>query len=197
MAPGPVKAPKGPPQKHLHSRISYLYQAAVYLSGTTDKMHICSASSDKEEQTGNNRVATATMSEAASDQNLCLLSANEETSVVLEEHHVLEAGNSALSRQLLAHLRSVSLKAQIRLSPTMKHSICKRCDLLLVPGSSATVSIENKSRGGRKPWADVLVMTCTACGTAKRFPIGAKRQLRKEERRAQAGVEIVFTAAAK
>ena len=89
---------------------------------------------------------------------------------------------SALSRQLVVHLRAISLKSQIRLSPAVKHTICKRCDILLVPGSTSTSYMENKSRGGGKAWADVLVTTCTGCGTAKRFPVGAKPQLRRESR---------------
>ena len=86
------------------------------------------------------------------------------------------------SRHLISQLRSVSLKGQIRLSQAMKHSICKRCDALLVPGSTSSTRIENKSRGGKKAWADVLVVTCQSCSAVKRFPVGAKRQCRRHLR---------------
>ena len=74
------------------------------------------------------------------------------------------------------------MKSQIRLSPAIKRSLCKRCDALLVSGSDSTSRLENKSRGGKKPWADVLVVTCNSCGTVKRFPVGAKRQSKRAER---------------
>jgi len=88
----------------------------------------------------------------------------------------------ALSRRYISHLRTVSLKSQIRLASDLKHSICKRCDIPLMPGSTSTSYIENKSRGGQKAWADVQVVICVACGTAKRHPIGAKRQANRGAR---------------
>ena len=182
MASEKARAHKGLLQKHLHSRISYLYQAAIYLSGTTGKAQTCESNSDKEKQLVNNHGEAAGMSEAASEQSLPIAP--------------LQAQSGALPRHLLTHLRAVSLKGQIRLSPNMKHSICKRCDLLLVPGNSATTHMENKSRGGKKSWADVLVITCNACGTAKRYPVGAKRQFRKEKRPILAKARTVHTSAA-
>jgi ribonuclease P protein subunit RPR2 len=196
MAPEKAKAHKGLQQKHLHSRISYLYQAATYLSRATGKSQPCTSSFVAEKILGDNQGKAVAMPEAASGQswpNVPTTLGN--VTPTLAEPNVLQSQNAVLSRQLLGHLRAVSLKGQIRLSPNLKHSICKRCDLLLVPGSSATVQMENKSRGGKKPWADVLVMTCTACGTAKRYPVGAKRQLRKEKRPIFPKAETVNTPA--
>lgn len=68
----------------------------------------------------------------------------------------------------------------MRLDPSIKRTICKRCDSLLVPGVSSTNRIENPSKGGKKPWADVLVVECNACGAVKRFPVGI--EMLKEKR---------------
>ncbi|KAL2042699.1 hypothetical protein N7G274_004458 [Stereocaulon virgatum] len=194
MAPEKAKAHKGLQQKHLHSRISYLYQAAIYLSQATGKSQVCTSSFITEKLLEDNKERAVTIPEADSGQSCPILpSTLGNVTPALEEPNILQSQNAAVSRRLLSHLRAVSLKGQIRLSPNMKHSICKRCDLLLVPGSSATVQMENKSRGGKKPWADVLVMTCTACGTAKRYPVGAKRQLRKEKRPILPNAETVHT----
>ncbi|KHN98777.1 RNAse P Rpr2/Rpp21 subunit domain-containing protein [Metarhizium album ARSEF 1941] len=84
-----------------------------------------------------------------------------------------------VSRQAVADMRAVSLKAQIRQSPALKRTICKFCDTLLVEGQTSHSSIENPSRGGRKPWADVLVIACKTCGNSKRYPVDAPRQRRK------------------
>lgn len=97
-----------------------------------------------------------------------------------------------MSRGLLADMRAVSLKVLIRQRPELKRSVCRYCDTLLLAegtsgGGSCDVVVENASRGGRKPWADVLVVRCRTCGGAKRFPVGEPRtkQLRKGLREKQ------------
>lgn len=92
---------------------------------------------------------------------------------------------SNASRQLLSDMRSVSLKVQIRHSPELKRTICRYCDTLQVEGQTCSSSVENNSKGGKKPWADVLVLQCLACGNSKRFPVNAARQLRKSLRAAK------------
>ncbi|KAJ9161634.1 hypothetical protein NKR19_g2104 [Coniochaeta hoffmannii] len=93
------------------------------------------------------------------------------------------------ARRLVTDLRSVSLKARIRLSPAVKHTMCKYCDALLIEGETCTTVVENKSKGGRKPWADILVRKCHACGNVKRHPLNSPRQKRKCLRAAGPGPE--------
>lgn len=187
MAKDKAKAQKGLAQRHLHSRISYLYQAATYLARVADQSRARATCANDEiakesEPAGELQCAVAAP-EAVSDKGpLISPTVQEDTMPEVDPDDGSISNDYALSRQLVAHLRAASLKSQIRLSPAMKHTICKRCSILLVPGSTSTSYIENSSRGGRKPWADVLVTTCTACGTAKRFPVGAKHQLRRESR---------------
>ncbi|KEQ94273.1 hypothetical protein AUEXF2481DRAFT_5768 [Aureobasidium subglaciale EXF-2481] len=87
---------------------------------------------------------------------------------------------------LAAQLKAVSQKAQIRLSHDMKRSICKVCSTPLMPGTTSETRMENLSRAGKKPCADVLVIHCRNCHTKKRFPMGAQRQKKKAERKAAA-----------
>jgi ribonuclease P protein subunit RPR2 len=53
---------------------------------------------------------------------------------------------------------------------------------MLIYGSTCTNEVENKSKDGKKPWADVLVRRCATCGLEKRFPVAAKRQKRRSQR---------------
>lgn len=182
-----AKSQKGVAQKHLHSRVSYLYQAATYLARVADQSQASplyvSDQVKKQSESGEELPCAAACSNAVSDEGLPIAQTEQENPMYkIKPDDERTSEHSALSRQLIVHLRAVSFKAQIRLSPTMKHTMCKRCDVLLVPGSTSTSYMENNSRGARKPWADVLVTTCIACGTAKRFPVGAKRQLRRESR---------------
>jgi ribonuclease P protein subunit RPR2 len=61
--------------------------------------------------------------------------------------------------------------------------MCKSCNTVLVPGHTVVQTIENPSKGGKKPWADVLVVACLVCGGKKRFPVGAAKQLKKVKRK--------------
>jgi ribonuclease P protein subunit RPR2 len=88
-------------------------------------------------------------------------------------------GAEGAARRLVTDLRSVSLKARIRLSPAVKQTLCKYCDALLIEEETCTTVVENKSKGGRKPWADMLVRKCHACGNVKRHPLNSARQKRK------------------
>lgn len=139
------------PNKALHSRVSYLYQAAAYLA--TQQQH------------SRNDVGRSEPPDGESTTN-----------------PQSDGSLQPASRHLISDLRSVSLKVLMRISPAMKHSICKNCDSMLIDGSTCTNKVENKSKGGKKRWADVLVRRCNTCGSEKRFPIGAERQKRRPHR---------------
>jgi ribonuclease P protein subunit RPR2 len=99
---------------------------------------------------------------------------------------------ASLPRQYISQMRGVSLKTQLRLSVETKRSFCKRCDILLVPGVTCIEETQNASRGRRKPWANVHVTRCAACGTEKRIPAqqrGKKLSTRTQEKelKTQAG----------
>jgi ribonuclease P protein subunit RPR2 len=149
-----VKAPKvkGIPSKHLHARTTFLYQAATYL--TLKTMPAVPLSDSDEEY----RAAAAhTLNHSFPD-------------------------HCPLALQLSSDLQQVSRKAQLRLSVDFKRTMCKRCNTVLVHGRTATQTIENTSKGGKKPWADILILTCKLCGGNKRFPVGAKKQPKKKKR---------------
>ncbi|KAG9185350.1 ribonuclease P protein subunit RPR2 [Alternaria panax] len=149
-----VKAPKskGIPNKHLHARSTFLYQAATYLT-----------------------LQTATQDEFAIDV------------AQDKESHPHDAPTtqrySPLALELASDLQQVSRKGQLRLAVDLKRSMCKSCNTVLIPGRTVNQTIENPSKGGNKPWADILVVTCLICGGEKRFPVGATKQPKKAKRR--------------
>lgn len=89
---------------------------------------------------------------------------------------------SPVALELGSDLQQVSRKAQLRLAVDMKRTICKRCNTILVPGRTAIQMLENPSKNGRKPCADILSIECKLCGGKKRFPIGATKQPKKHAR---------------
>jgi len=96
-----------------------------------------------------------------------------------------ENPKQGLPMLLTSHLRAVSMKGQARLSQEVKRRICKVCDTPLLESLSSDTAVENHSKAGSKPWADVKVVTCRTCGTKKRFPMNTKRQDKKSMRRAK------------
>ncbi|KAL2169970.1 hypothetical protein VTG60DRAFT_5440 [Thermothelomyces hinnuleus] len=158
MAKG--KSGGGVQNKAIYSRISFLHQAAVTLASIRDPF------------------ADSERSEAANT-----LFSDEPTSV--RAFNVVGSGRMGLdgmSRRLATDLRAVSLKTRIRLKPAVKRTICKFCDSVLIDGQSCTSTVENRSKGGSKPWADVLVRKCHTCGRERRYPVSGARQKRKTER---------------
>lgn len=152
MAKKKKDRPHAVPNRHLHARVSYLYQAAAYLQAAP----IPSLTQRNKTSTGE---ATAEADRTASP-----------TSHLGDE------------RMLLSQIRPITQKGKIQVSPDIKRGICKRCSSLLIPGSTCTASIENTSRRARKPWADVLVVTCTTCKAPKRFPVGCVQQPQRKDR---------------
>jgi ribonuclease P protein subunit RPR2 len=148
------------PNKSLHSRVSYLYQAAAYLA--SQQQHSTASTNDAQPR-----------------------EAKDTTMANIELENKSEQNSQAAARHLISDLRAVTLKVQLRMSPAMKHSLCKNCDTMLIDGTTCSNEVENRSKGGKKPWADVLVRKCNTCGSARRFPLAAERQKRRPHRPAR------------
>lgn len=87
---------------------------------------------------------------------------------------LIQAANTVssepLSRAYNRAMVGISKKSVLKLSPSIKRSLCKKCNRSLIPGSR---EIENLSKDQRKE-CDLLVIKC-CCGQVKRFPIGRNR----------------------
>ena len=158
------------PNRQVRARMSFLYQAANYLA---------------QAHCGENNPAqsSAANSHSPDDQAMCL--GVEKLGTKASLNKIKSSGKSgkdmanatllrqhALPARWTGQIITLGRKNQAQLSRDVKRTICKRCRILLVPGETVSVYVENNSVGGRKPWADVLVNECLSCGTLKRFPIG-------------------------
>ncbi|POR38764.1 RNase P subunit RPR2 domain protein [Tolypocladium paradoxum] len=148
-----AKSNPGVQNKIIYSRASYLYQSATYLASRADAAQHGPASEGSKDK-----------------HNVPQMSDRQRKSI------------QNMSRQAVSDMRAVSLKAQIRQGPALKRTICKFCDTLQIEGQTCQSVVENTSKGGLKPWADVLVIKCKTCGNSKRYPISAPRQKRRDLR---------------
>lgn len=80
-----------------------------------------------------------------------------------------------LSRAMTRNLDLVGKKAVLKLGPSLKRSICKKCNSLLIPGLTMQIRLENLSRL-KSSHNDVLIHKCLNCNEVKRFPIGKDRE---------------------
>ncbi|MCW4005068.1 MAG: hypothetical protein NWF04_00505 [Candidatus Bathyarchaeota archaeon] len=94
--------------------------------------------------------------------------------VLLEQAVTVHKENPELARRYVSGARKVAMAARLRLPPDYKRMICKKCNLLLVPGYSCRVRIKPR----REPH---VVVTCLGCGGLKRFPLKPKRSENKDE----------------
>ena len=170
------------PYKHLHSRMSFLHQAANYMYQVSKDIED-SRINDVDNLEAVHAPQTSTVKqEINTHESSVPANTLEQDSQVLDKVRDTCVTGHGQSRRLSSQLRAVSLKGQVRLSTSIKHSICRHCESPLVPGSTSSSEIENRSKGGRKPWADVLVVTCLLCGTTRRVPVGAKRHSKRKDR---------------
>lgn len=170
----PQKGSAGATQSHIRARISYLHKASAYIlsaSSPTTHPQGNTESSRCHEPSQQEGVHDTGPNASPMDCSTTLGMANESKPQI-----------ARLPRQYISQMRGVSLKSQLRLPQDIKRSVCKRCDILLVPGVNCTEETENLSRGKKKPWADVRVVRCTSCGTTKRFPQTSKRSTKLSQR---------------
>ncbi|KAL3429825.1 RNAse P Rpr2/Rpp21/SNM1 subunit domain-containing protein [Aspergillus tetrazonus] len=146
---------------YVRARINYLYNAAAYLQSKA-----AGALED-----------VATQNEVMSDANTASPKAKRPRSDCRDECAL------QVARLCISQMRGVSQKSQLRLPIEQKRSFCKRCDTLLIPGTSCIEETRNPSRGARKPWAEVRIVRCNICGTEKRFPQTDKRSRKLIERK--------------
>ena len=208
---GKAKGKTGLPgltQGHLRARIEYLHQAAVYLQSTLTRVsrpdvdNAATGTNEENQERGGgingevlSNVKPLFLKEAEPTSPDAMCSTNKASdlsnSLDLEEINgtkktIVQAYRPCgLSRLYVSQMRGVSLKSQHRLPPAFKRSFCKRCDTLLEPDLTCTEEIQNESRERKKPWADVLVIHCTACGAEKRFPHMQKRSKKLAARRGE------------
>ncbi|CDK27796.1 unnamed protein product [Kuraishia capsulata CBS 1993] len=81
-----------------------------------------------------------------------------------------EKDMETLSRVYARNLDIVSKKAVLKLSPTVKRSICKKCHRRQIEGITMSTRLSNPSKKKTKN-NDIMECSCK-CGETRRFPIG-------------------------
>lgn len=70
-----------------------------------------------------------------------------------------------LARAYVRDMRAIGMKTNMRMDPAVKRTLCKGCDMVLVPGLTAQVRVNTSSNAG-----NVVCYTCLSCHKPRRFP---------------------------
>ena len=77
-------------------------------------------------------------------------------------YEALKLNNQPLSRFYIYTMRGISQRLVIKIDKSIKRTICKHCNSLLVPGITMTVRVSSKRETH-------IVETCLFCNNQKRY----------------------------
>ena len=77
-------------------------------------------------------------------------------------YEALKLNNQPLARFYIYTMKGISKRLVIKLDKSIKTTICKHCDLLLVPGITMKVRVSSKRETH-------IVETCLYCNNQKRY----------------------------
>ncbi|KAL5631715.1 hypothetical protein ACGC1H_007277 [Rhizoctonia solani] len=80
-------------------------------------------------------------------------------------HSGTHAETGRLARKHVKTLKGIATGAVVKIDPTVKRMLCKGCNTVLVPGSSASVRVKTS-----RPHGKVISYTCFSCRTARVIP---------------------------
>ncbi|EKM54637.1 uncharacterized protein PHACADRAFT_123918 [Phanerochaete carnosa HHB-10118-sp] len=70
-----------------------------------------------------------------------------------------------LSRTYVKNMKAIGRKTNMRMDPAVKRTLCKGCDLVLVPGLTAEVRVNSSTNSGH-----TVSQTCMSCRKSRRIP---------------------------
>ncbi|KAG6845084.1 hypothetical protein H0H87_000989 [Tephrocybe sp. NHM501043] len=79
---------------------------------------------------------------------------------------------SDLSRTYISIMKSVGQKTTVKIDPAVKRTLCKGCNSIMIPGSTAIVRVKKSPAHGH-----AMAYTCTGCQTSRRIPTPPKLQV--------------------
>ncbi|EGG03053.1 uncharacterized protein MELLADRAFT_90488 [Melampsora larici-populina 98AG31] len=156
----PAANPNAVPNRDVLQRLNYLHQAAHYFATAS---HTLPSSQDtrrqgaKEDTMGSKRTSERSSKLIHNERRENLLKAPIEP--------VLHAPMSGLSRVMSTSMKAVARKAVVRMDPSVKRSICRSCNLLLLPGHTSVVRLRPSKTHVRR-----VSIVCLSCKHSRTIP---------------------------
>ncbi|KAL0572066.1 hypothetical protein V5O48_009884 [Marasmius crinis-equi] len=134
-------------------RLNFLYQASVYLNGMDQSHHSSSAQSEPEPSASTSTPMNMNISE------------EQRTESRKKRRKPRKIGIKDLARSYIDTMKVVGTKTTVRMDPSIKRTLCKGCNTVLVPGSTASVRVKSSPTHGH-----IITYTCLECQALRRLP---------------------------
>lgn len=79
-------------------------------------------------------------------------------------------GNVEFARRYAYLIKRIAAKARVKVPKRIKRSICKNCQVPLIPGITSRVRLQSEGKGSR------VVVTCLVCGWIHRYPYKLRKR---------------------
>jgi len=129
--------PNSAANRDIIQRLNFLYQASVYLNSVGAPAPSTSSRASGEKQVKGKRKENGKSVMSIVD----------------------------LSRSYIKSMKVVGQKTTVKMDPSVKRTLCKGCDIVLIPGSTAIVRV--KSLPSHR---HAVTYTCLSCNTCRRTP---------------------------
>ncbi|KIK69088.1 hypothetical protein GYMLUDRAFT_214065 [Collybiopsis luxurians FD-317 M1] len=139
-----VPNPSSVSNQDVIQRLNFLYQASVYL---------------------NNIHSTTTFSKSESTLSLPANNQDDSQSKTMNKRRKKIVKLNDLSRNYIETLKTVGTRTTVQLDPSVKRTLCKACNTVLIPGSTASIRTKRLPSHGH-----VMVYTCMTCKHSLRIP---------------------------
>ena len=78
--------------------------------------------------------------------------------------------NIKLARRYIYLIKRIAAKARVKVPRRIKRSVCKNCQIPLIPGITSRVRLQSEGKGSR------IVVTCLVCGWIHRYPYKLRKR---------------------
>ncbi|KAH9018994.1 Rpr2-domain-containing protein [Lactarius pseudohatsudake] len=151
--------PNGVVNRDILQRLNFLYQASTYLESISCKSDVrpeVGSSTDTTEEVPTGASGSARPTAGLAKAQLGRKERRRKRRVILA---------ADIGQGYVRAMRLIGQKTTVKMDPTVKRTLCKGCDTVLIPGLSATVRV-NGSNNHRH----LVTTTCLRCKSSRRIP---------------------------
>jgi len=155
--------PNGVVNRDILQRLNFLYQASTYLESISrqcDVRTMVDSSIDTTEEVPAEASGSVTSTLRLPNAQSTRSERHRERR---RQRRVIQAAD--IGRGYVRAMRLIGQKTTVKMDPTVKRTLCKGCDTVLIPGLSATVRV-NGSNNHRH----LLTTSCLRCKLSRRIP---------------------------
>ncbi|KAL5507258.1 hypothetical protein ACEPAH_6714 [Sanghuangporus vaninii] len=142
--------------RDIMQRLNFLYQASSYLNGLGFVHGGIS---------GPSNVAIHSKTEDAEDRNGKERPSSAKTNVTRKRAGKRKATAHDLARSYVKSMKIIGQKTNVKMDPSVKRTMCKSCNMLLMPGVTAKVRVKPLPSHGH-----AVSYTCMNCSFSRRIP---------------------------